>query len=277
MEEHGAGGEVVWYEACLTWVGKTFMERYSLVEEMLEFFGRVAVTLRTAVKKDKRIPITSLANHIYSTGVAAVPIIGLVAFLIGMVLTYQGIIQLGRFSAELYTIDFLAIGIFREIGVLLTSIVVAGRSASSYTAQIGIMKLNQEVDALQILQLDPIQYLVAPRMIALFISLPVLVFIADIMALVGGMIMMKLVMNLSPSQFLQQFQIAFTPNVFWIGMVKAPLFAIIIGLVGCFRGMKVRETAESVGKMTTVSVVESIFLVIVCNAFLSILFSYLNV
>jgi phospholipid/cholesterol/gamma-HCH transport system permease protein len=141
----------------------------------------------------------------------------------------------------------------------------------------GTMSLNQELDAMAVMRLDAIVYLVIPRVFALFISLPLLVFLSDIMALLGGMLTTFLVIDLSPLQFLTYLQRAFTPATFWVGMSKAPLFAILIGLVGCFRGMQVRGSAESVGKMTTTSVVEAIFLVIVANALMSLVFSYLKI
>jgi phospholipid/cholesterol/gamma-HCH transport system permease protein len=246
-------------------------------KDLLQFFGYVVAKIYAIVVQHKRLPLVSFAHHLDQVGFKAVPIIALISFLIGMVLTYQGINQLARFGAEIYAIDFLTIGVFREIGVMLTAVVVAGRSASSFTAQIGTMSLNQEIDAMRVMRIDPIMYLVLPRMAALLVALPLLVFLSDIMALLGGMLTTQLVIDVTPLQFMNYLQQAFTPATFWVGMSKAPIFALLIGLVGCFRGMQVRESAESVGRMTTASVVEAIFLVIVCNALMSLLFSYLQV
>ena len=180
-------------------------------------------------------------------------------------------------GAEIYSIDFLGISILREISVLLTAIVVAGRSGSSFTAQIGAMVLNQEVDALTMLGLKPVATLVLPRLIALLISLPLLVFFSIIIAMLGGMLATVLTIEISPSQFIHQFIQAVEVSTFWVGMSKSPIFAILIAAVGCFRGLQVKGSAESVGRMTTQSVVEALFLVIIADAVMSLLFSYLRI
>lgn len=245
--------------------------------KMLEFLGEVLITWMTTFRSLARIRWVSVFHHGEEVGIRAIPIVGLISFLIGMVLTYQSINQLRRFGAEIYTIDFLGISILREIAVLLTAIVIAGRSGSAFTAQIGTMNLNQEIDAIRMLGLNPILVLVVPRIIAILICLPILVFFSMIIGLIGGMIIINMIIDVTPVQFIHQLQRAVTPTAFWVGMSKAPLFGILIGLVGCFRGFQVKGSAESVGRMTTQSVVESIFLVIVCDAFMSILFSYLKV
>lgn len=244
---------------------------------LLNFYGETLVTWYLTLVSNTRIRWVSVVHHIEEVGFKALPIVGLISLLIGMVLAYQGINQLNRFSAEIYTVDFLGIAILREIGVLLTAIVIAGRSGSAFAAQIGTMALNQEIDAIRILGLNPINVLVLPRIIALLVSLPILTFFSMLVGLTGGMIVTFLVIDLPPPQFVTQLQVAIGPNTFWVGMSKAPLFAMIISLVGCFRGMQVKGSAESVGKMTTRSVVDAIFLIIVCDAFMSILFSYLKV
>ncbi len=257
--------------------GKKFFELWATILALGSFLGEVIITRLRLLKPGQRgVRWVSVYHHVEMVGVRAIPIIGLISFLIGAVLAYQGINQLSRFGAQIYTIDFLGIAILREIAVLITSIVVAGRTGSSYTAEIGTMALNQEIDAIRMLGLNPISVLVIPRMIALLIALPLLVFFAIIMGMVGGIVIVRLIMELSPVLLWDQFRKAVTLSTFWVGMSKAPLFAIIIALVGCFRGLQVKGSAESVGKMTTQSVVESIFLVIVCDAFMSILFSSLN-
>ncbi len=258
-------------------MGRGVLHFYKTASDLLEFFGYTLLKIYNLATLKDKFPFASFINQVEQIGLRGSPIIALISFLIGMVLSYQGIIQLSRFGAEVYTVDFLAIGVLRELGVLLTAIVVAGRSASSFTAQIGTMSLNQEIDAMRAMQLDPILYLVIPRFLALLVALPLLVFLANIMAFVGGMLTTQLVISMSPLQFINQLERALSVHHFWIGMSKAPLFAIVIAIVGCFRGMQVRESAENVGKMTTASVVEAIFLVIVVNAFMSILFSYMKV
>ncbi|MBX9804753.1 MAG: ABC transporter permease [Alphaproteobacteria bacterium] len=245
--------------------------------KMLGFFGEILVTWMRTLKSTCDLRWVSVFRHGEEVGVKALPIIGLISFLIGMVLCYQSINQLRRFGAELYTIDFLGVSILREISVLITAIVIAGRSGSAFTAQIGTMALNQEIDAIRMLGLNPILVLVIPRILAILICLPLLVFFSMMMGLLGGMVLTSLIIDVTPLQFVTHLQRAVSLSTFWVGMSKAPMFAVIIGLVGCFRGLQVKGSAESVGKMTTQSVVESIFLVIVCDALMSIIFSYLKV
>lgn len=265
-----------WY-GFLENVGKKIFELWVTCFELISFLGEVIVTWLHSLRTGKKgIRWISVYHHVEMVGIRALPIVGLISFLIGAVLAYQGINQLSRFGAQIYTIDFLAIAVLREIAVLITSIVVAGRTGSAYTAEIGTMALNQEIDAIRMLGLNPISVLVIPRMMALLIALPLLVFFAVILGMVGGIVIVRLILDLSPVLLWDQFRKAVTISTFWVGMSKAPLFAIIISLVGCFRGLQVKGSAESVGKMTTQSVVESIFLVIICDAFMSILFSSLN-
>ena len=257
-------------------LGKGAIENYGFINELLTFFGETLVTLKDMVKF-RAVRWTSICHHIEAVGLQAIPIVGLISFLIGSVLAYQGINQLAHFGAQIYAVDFLSISILREIAVLITSIVIAGRSGSSFAAQIGTMALNQEIDAIRVLGLKPMVVLVIPRMIALFICLPILVFFSMIMGLMGGMLLCFLVIDLAPLQFWISFKKAISVSTFFVGLIKAPLFAMLISLVGCYRGMQVKDSAESVGFMTTRAVVESIFLVIVFDALLSILFSALDI
>ena len=244
---------------------------------LLSFLGEILVTGGKTFYSPQKLRWVSVFRQGEETGLKALPIIGLISFLIGMVLAYQSINQLSRFGAQLYTVDFLGVALLREIAVLITAIVIAGRSGSAFTAQIGSMALNQEIDAIRMLGLNPLLVLVIPRIIALSVWLPLLVFFSMLMGLLGGMVMVSVAIDLSPIQYLNQLQKAITPTTFWVGMCKAPIFAVIISLVGCYRGLQVKGSAESVGRQTTQSVVESIFLVIVFDAFISILFSYLKV
>ena len=173
--------------------------------------------------------------------------------------------------------NLLGITVLREMGVLLTAIIVAGRSGSAFTAEIGSMRVNDEVDALETMGVNIVEVLVLPRLLALLVSVPLLGFYADVMALLGGMFMCYVMLDISPSAFIDQLHVAVRPWTFWIGLIKAPVFGIIISIVGCFQGLQVEQNAESVGRLTTLSVVQSIFFVIVVDAFFSALFSFLRV
>ncbi len=245
--------------------------------DLLGFFGAVVLACLRLLAHPGRIRFVSIASHLEQTGFKALPIVGLLSFLIGVVLAYQGIDQLGRFGLEAYTVNLVGLSVLREMGVLLTCILVAGRSGSAFTAQIGTMQVNEEVDALRTIGIDPLEVLVVPRVLALVIAVPLLTFFADILAILGGAIMASVLIDVTVSKFLDQLNQAVTLTIFWVGMVKAPVFAFVIGMVGCFEGLRVQGSAESVGRLTTQSVVESIFLVIVLDAFFSILFSYLGI
>jgi phospholipid/cholesterol/gamma-HCH transport system permease protein len=258
-------------------LGRSTLSALEEARFLLSFFGQVLTTLARVALRPARLRLTSFTHHLEHTCLNALPIVGLISFLIGVVLAYQGAGQLRRFGAEIYTIDLLGVSVLREIGILLTAIVVAGRSGSAFTAQIGTMKVNQEVDALQTLGLDPLEILVLPRILALVVALPLLAFYADVLALLGGGLMCLLVLDIPASQFLAQLDWAVTPAMFWVGVVKAPVFAFLIAMVGCYEGLRVTGSAESVGRLTTKSVVVSIFLVIVTDAVFSILFSYLGI
>lgn len=250
-----------------------------LLLEARAFLGFLGLTLETAFRvalRPARFRFTSFAFHLEAVGLNALPIIGLISFLIGVVLAYQGQTQLRLFGAEIYVIDLVVISVLREIGILLTAIVVAGRSGSAFTAQIGTMKLREEIDAMRTLGLDPIEVLVLPRVAALVVAMPLLCFFADLLGLLGGGMMVALSLDMSPHVVLERIEEAATPTTFWVGMVKAPVFAAMIALVGCYQGLRVRYDAGSVGRLTTRSVVQSIFLVIVADAVFSILFTLLG-
>lgn len=258
-------------------VGRTLIDALSEAKMLVNFFGLTITTLVAAIAKPKRLRPVALINQIEQTGLNAVPIVCLLNFLIGIVIAYQGAVQLRKFGAEIFTIDGLAFGIPREIAVLITAIVVAGRSGSAFTAQIGTMQVNQEVDALRTVGLNPIEVLVLPRINALLITLPMLVFLADVAGLMGGALMSVLSLDLTVGQFMKRLEEVISLKHFLVGLVKAPVFAYIIAIVGCFEGLRVTGSAESVGKMTTKAVVESIVLVILADALFSILFSALGI
>jgi phospholipid/cholesterol/gamma-HCH transport system permease protein len=244
---------------------------------LLSFFGRICVTLGRTMVQPWRLRGTALVRQIELTGIDALPIVGLLSFLIGIVLAFQGADQLRRFGAEIFTVNLLGVSVLRELGVLLTAIIVAGRSGSAFTAQIGAMQVNQEIDALRTIGLDPVEVLVVPRLLALVITLPLLAFFANFMALVGGGLMVVLTLDIPLAQFMRQLSGAISTQMLWVGLVKAPVFAFLIAMVGCFEGMRVTGSAESVGRLTTTSVVVSIFLVILVDALFSILFAQLKI
>lgn len=245
--------------------------------DLLDFFGAVVIGFLRQFLQPWRIRPISLIAQIEQTGLNAMPIIGLISFLIGVVLAYQGYDQLRAFGGQIFTVNLVGISVLREMGILLTAIIVAGRTGSSFTAQIGTMQVNEEVDALRTLGLDPLDVLVLPRVTALVIALPLLTFYADMAALLGGGVACVLLLNMSVSQYLTQLNHAVTLQHFLVGMSKAPIFAMVISMVGCFEGLRVTGSAESVGLLTTQSVVESLFLVIVFDALFSVLFSFLHI
>lgn len=245
--------------------------------DLLNFLGLVTVTGLRLMTMPHRFRLKPFVFHLEQVGLNAMPIVGLLSFLIGVVLAFQGADQLRQFGAEIFVVNLLGISILREIGVLMTAIIVAGRSGSAFTAQIGTMKVNQEVDALRTLGLDPVELLVVPRLLSLIVALPLLAFFASAMGLLGGALMSYFSLGVNFGQFLTQLQLAVEPSTLFVGLVKAPVFAVVIALVGCYEGLRVSGSAESVGLLTTRSVVVSIFLVIVLDALFSVLFSFLGI
>lgn len=240
---------------------------------IIGFMGQVVAAILRLVVHPRRMRWTSLVHHMQQVGLQAVPIVSLMAFLIGVVLAFQGAAQLRQFGAEVFVVDLIAISILRELGILLTAIIVAGRSGSAFTAAIGSMKMREEIDAMRTLGLDPVEILVVPRVLALILMLPVLGIIANVAGIVGGGLMSWIELGVSPGVF--QSRLASNTDVwhFGVGMIKAPFFAVIIAVVGCFQGMQVKGNAESLGEMTSASVVVSIFLVIAADALFSIFFA----
>jgi phospholipid/cholesterol/gamma-HCH transport system permease protein len=258
-------------------VGAGIEETLRQAVDLIAFFGEFVLATGRVMVHPRRFRWISLLVHIEQTGINALPIVGLISFLVGVVLAYQGAEQLRQFNAEFLTVNMLGISVLREMGILLTAIVVAGRSGSAFTAQIGTMQVSEEVDALRTMGLDPMEVLVLPRIAALIITLPILTFFADIMGLLGGGIMYAVLADQTFGQYVDRLNDVVGAKEFWVGMVKAPVFAILIALVGCFEGLRVTGSAESVGQMTTRAVVEGIFLVIIFDALFSIMFSILRI
>jgi phospholipid/cholesterol/gamma-HCH transport system permease protein len=243
----------------------------------VNFLGRLTQTMLVMLVLPNRWRLTPLVYHMEHVGLKALPIVGLISFLIGVVIAYQGAEQLRRFGAEIFVVNLVAVSIVREIGILLTAIVVAGRSGSAFTAEIGSMKLHEEIDAMRTIGIDPVAVLAVPRVLALMIMMPLLTFWGDIMGLLGGGLMCWVALDISPGIFLERVSQSVDMWSFWVGIIKAPVFAAVIATCGCYEGMQVSGGAESVGQRTTKSVVESIFLVIVLDALFSIFFALVGV
>jgi len=258
-------------------VGKSVCDAGEEAVSLLNFLGLTIVTMFRVITRPRRMRIISLVNQIEQTGLNAMWIVGLLLFMIGVVLAFQSAEQLRKFAAEILTADGLAILVLREIGVLIAAILIAGRSGSAFTAEIGMMKVNEEIDALQTTGVDPVEVLVLPRINALILTLPLLAFFANVAALAGGTIMSVATLDVTYTQFVRQLADAMTLKNFLVGMVKAPVFAFLIGLVGCYEGLQVGGSAESIGRLTTKSVVESIVLVILADATFSIVFAFLGI
>lgn len=259
-------------------IGRATLLAYTQGLSMLGYLGRVTVETGEAITRPKHnLRIAAIFHQIEETGINALPIVGLLSFLIGVVLAYQGADQLKQFGAEIFAINLLGIGLLREIGGLMTAIIVAGRSGSAFTAHIGTMRVNEEIDAMQTMGLNTVDTLVLPRIIGLVISLPLLTFFANFMGLLGGAIMCYVTLDITFPVFLRQLNDAVGVNTLMVGLIKAPVFAFVIALVGCYEGFQVERNAASVGQLTTRSVVEAIFLVIVLDAAFSIMFSVLGI
>ena len=241
------------------------------------FIGEIIVVFLEACVNPKRFRIGAVVRQMFEVWVKALLIVGVLCFLIGVVIAYQGVQQLRQFGAETFTVEAVGIGMFRELGVLLTAIIVAGRSGSAFTAQIGTMQVNQEIDAMRTIGLNPIEWLVLPRITALVLSMPLLAFWGDMTGLLGGAVACTVYLDFTFVQFFDRLRDTVGIWHFYTGMIKSPVFGFIIAAIGCFEGLQVHGSAESVGQLTTRSVVESIFCVIVLDAVFSIIFLLANV
>ena len=263
---------VNWIAHWLEEVGHNTVEVYHQVVNLCAFFGEILVVFLEACLQPRRFRINAVVRQMYEVWVRALVIVGVLCFLIGVVIAYQGIQQLRQFGAETFAVEAVGISMFRELGVLLTAIIVAGRSGSAFTAQIGTMQVNQEVDAMRTIGLNPIEWLVMPRIVALAVSMPLLAFWGDMTGLLGGAVACTIYLDFTFVQFFERLRDTVGAWHFYTGMIKAPVFGLVIAVIGCFEGLQVRGSAESVGQLTTRSVVESIFCVIVLDAVFSIIF-----
>ncbi len=258
-------------------IGENTTEYIKDSKNLVAFIGETLLSYLQVIRTPFSTQWRLLLDIIEQTGVRAIGIVSLLCFLIGIVLCYQIGSQLKIYGASIFVVDLLGISLLREFAPLITAIIVAGRSASSYAAEIGSMKVQQEIDALKTFGISPIKRLVVPRIIGMIISLPLLIVIADIISVIGGMVMAKVSLGISFAEFIQRFGDAVSFNNYFTGLIKAPFFAIIIGFVGCYRGMSVKNNSLSIGRETTKSVVYSIFLIIVADALFSILFSAIGI
>ncbi len=243
----------------------------------LEFLGECTVTVLESLKRPSLIRKQALIHSLEQDGFHALPITGLLAFLLGFVIAYQGAEQLRQFGANIFVVDLVGISLLREIAPLIVAILIAGRSGSAYAAEIGAMKVTEELDAVKTLGLSPMQLLVVPRVCALVIAVPLLTVYADVLGVMGGSIIASNQLNVSFTEFVSRFEETVAIRHFFIGIGKAPFFAIIIALVGCYQGFQIRGSVDDVGRRTTISVVQSIFLVIVFDAFCSIVLSWWDI
>lgn len=257
-------------------VGKITVEIFNQLVEMLSFVGETAIAIAKSIMQPKRIRWRPILFNIRTAGFDALPIVGLLTFLLGVVVAYQGAAQLRQYGANIFVADLIGLSMLREFAPLITAIIIAGRSGSAYAAQIGTMAVTEEIDAMRTLGISPQEMLVLPKLIALVVALPLLTVFADMLGVFGGMLMARQQLDVGFIEFLDRFVKAVSPTTFMIGVGKAPVFAVIIAIVGCFQGFKTKGGADSVGRQTTRSVVQSIFLVIVADALFSIAFSMLD-
>ena len=243
----------------------------------IEDVGHIAHAVLSGITHPSRLAFEETVRQIEHTGARAVPIVALITFLMGVVLAYQGSNQLAEFGAEVFVADLVTVSMLREMGVLLAAIMAAGRSGSAFAASIGVMKLNEEIDALRVMGLNPNHVLIAPRVIALLISLPFLAVLGMLAGILGGLTLSVLVLDISAVQYIERTAASADMEDFFVGLVKAPVFALLIAGVGTLRGIQVSASAEQLGRLTTAAVVQAIFLIVLADAIFTIVFSSLGI
>jgi phospholipid/cholesterol/gamma-HCH transport system permease protein len=258
-------------------LGRTAVERFQDLREGLAFIGEVASKQLRVLGSVRRMRLTSIVRHVWDTGITAIPIVSLIAFLLSVIIAYLSASQLRNYGADIYVVDLITVGVLRELGVLLTAIIVAGRTGSAFAAEIGSMKLNDEIDALDATGVDPVETLILPRVIGLVIALPLLTFVADIIGLLGGALLSFWLLGMPLEQFMSRANEAIGPTTFWVGIAKAPVFALLIALSGAFRGLQVRGSSRELGRLVTMAVVQSIFLILLADALFAVLFMKLDI
>jgi phospholipid/cholesterol/gamma-HCH transport system permease protein len=257
-------------------VGETVYTAGEDLIDIIDYLGEIVVMWTRLVLHPMRWRWTSMVYHLEMYSLRSVPIISLINFLVGAIVTQQGVFQLARFGASPYAVNLVSVLGLRELGVLMTSIMIAGRTGSAITAEIGSMKMREEIDALRVMALDPLEVLIMPRLAALAIALPVLTLVADMAELAGGLIVSWLYAGIQPQVFIARLQNAIYTGTFLVGLIKAPFMAVMIGLIASTEGMNVRGSAESLGRCVTASVVKSIFMVIVMDGVFAMFFTAVN-
>ena len=258
-------------------IGKYVYKHFTGFLSFISFLGELFATKMHYLKSFKNFRFKEIAFEINESGIKAIGIISLTSFLIGLVVAYQSAFQLKIYGANIFIVDMLGISILRELAPLITAIVIAGRSGSAFTAQIGAMKITEELDAMRTMGFSPHKFLVLPRILALMITMPILIFIADVMGVIGGMVVANIDLGISTELFLERFNEVVAAKHFFIGIIKGPFFAFLIATISIYRGLMVKNDTQSIGFNTTKSVVESIFAVIVCDAIFSIMFTNLGI
>jgi phospholipid/cholesterol/gamma-HCH transport system permease protein len=254
-------------------IGRSAADATEDLTVFLQMLGSLFIAIFGVLRRPRSLRLTSLVYQLYRVGWQAIPIIVLITFLIGAIIAQQGIFHFRKFGADSYVVDMVGILVLRELGVLIVAIMVAGRSGSAYTAELGSMKMREEIDALSTMGLDPVAVLILPRVIALICALPILSFIGSLAALYGGGLVAWFYGGMGPAIFIARLHDAVSVTHFEVGIIKAPFMALVIGIVACSEGLRVRGSAESLGKQTTTSVVKSIFLVIVLDGLFAIFFA----
>ncbi len=254
-------------------IGEAVDETFQTMRGLLSFFGAILIAIGEVIIHPSRLRVAAIIHRFELVGVRALAIIGLMSFLIGIVIAQQGADQLAEYGAQALTVNLVGRLSMRELGVLMTAIMVAGRSGSAFAAQIGTMKLTEEIDAMRTIGVSPIEALVLPRIIAAVIMMPLLGFFASLMAIIGGGLFCWISLGISPENFVQQLKGAMPITDVWVGLVKGPVFGLIIAMTGCFQGMQVESNAEEVGLRTTAAVVQAIFIVIVLDAIFAVFFT----
>jgi phospholipid/cholesterol/gamma-HCH transport system permease protein len=259
--------------ASLARIGRTMAGVGGDLVALAQMIGALMVAVKRVAFRPWTFRLTSMINHLERVGWQAVPIILLITVLIGAILAQQGIFHFRKFGADIYVIDMVGVLVLREVGVLIVCIMVAGRSGSSYTAELGAMKMREEVDALRTMGFDPVEVLILPRIVALVIAVPILTFLGSMAALYGGGVVTWAYGGIEPPVFLSRLREAISIETFEVGIIKAPFMALVIGIVACVEGLQVQGSAESLGEQTTNSVVKSIFLVIVLDGIFAMFFA----
>ena len=264
------------FKAALARLGRAIHDNWKETLALVSFLGENLSKLARMVREPERFRLTPTVHHMEQAGLDAVPLVALLSFMVGAVIAFLGATVLRDFGAEIYVVELVSIAFLREFGVLLTAILLAGRTASAYTAQIGAMVSREEVDAIRVLGLDPVDLLVLPRILALLVMLPLLTFIAMLAGLAGGLSVGAFSLDIPPGAYFARMQETMEVRHFLVGLSKAPVFALVIGLIGCLEGLQVEGTAQSVGERTTSSVVQSISLVIILDAIAAIWFMHMD-